>query len=170
MSSIKDGMGFEEVTHDPNLLTSSQDAYFDQVSGANFAATGSFVGTSVNVSNVQAANVYGNSSISGATVKADYISGGQIRINDEGILHSTSIGSPTSVYGAKIQAGSGALSAGSDGWIVFPTAYTGVPTVNVSNRTNLAYMQVVAGSINAGSAYLLGATASDAFSWVSVGI
>lgn len=174
MTTMVDGLGFEElgpsgiqasgtVTMHPYFLGSL--TTIDQISGANIYSTGT----------LQGENVYGDTTVSGATIKgtsmnATTISGTTIRVDNEGVLHSTSIGSPTSVYGAKIQAGSGALSAGSVAWIVFPTAYAGVPTINVSNRTSLAYLQVAAGSINAGSAYVLGATASDAFSWVTVGI
>ena len=146
---VRDGLGFEEVTHDQNLVTTSQDAYFDNVSGTNFLAAGSFVGVGINITT---------------------ISGTTIRVDSEGVLHSTSIGSGPSVFGAKIQAGSGALSAGSVDWIVFPTAYVGLPSVLVSNRDSLTDLRVVAGSINAGSAYIIGTTASDDYNWLSVGI
>ena len=197
---VRDGLGFEEVTVDSNLLTTAQDAYFDQVSGANFAATGSFVGvgmnittgtfTTVNATNVSGATavrgegvygtnvsgvtaVYGTSiygtTVSGTTVKATNVSGTTIRVDSEGILHSVGLGSPV-VYGAKIQVGSGALDAGSSVWIIYGTAFVGVPIMTATSRDSDTGLRVIAGSLSAGSACVIGVTAADDFNWIAVGI
>ena len=126
MSSLKDGLGFEEVTNDANLLTDSQDGYFHNVSGANAQFTGSIISalsitTDAYSTSNHSTNVYGSTVISGASIKGTTIT------NDNGILQSVSIGSGIAIYGAKIQAGSITLSAGSVGWIVYPVAYTGTP-------------------------------------------
>lgn len=171
MSAIKDGLGFEEVTVDADLLTSTQNGFFQTISGANAAITGSIVVPTVNCTTTQSAYIYGNTLISGATLKGDYISGTAIRVGNEGILHSVSIGSNTAVYGAKIQAGSGTLSAGSDYWITYPVAYLGKPSIQVTNTTSAdKAIAVIIGSLTLGSAYVAGEAAADTFSWLSVGI
>ncbi len=192
---VRDGLGFEEVTVDSNLLTTSQDAYFDQVSGANFLAAGSYTGvgcnvttgtfTTVNATNVSGATavrgegVYGTN-VSGATsvrggaatftsVVATTISGTNIRVDSEGVLHSTILGSP-SAFSAKIQAGSGVLDAGSSVWVVYGTAFAGIPTVVATSRDSDTGLRVIAGSITAGSSCVIGVTAADDFNWIAVGI
>ncbi|MCK5625129.1 hypothetical protein KAI04_04785 [Candidatus Pacearchaeota archaeon] len=103
-------------------------------------------------------------------VNATVVSGADI-VNAEGELQSVSIGSATATYGAKIQAGSTALGAGSNLWLEFPVAYSAAPIVVVTDMTTAEQALLVeAGSINAGSAYIEGPTASDEFSWIAVGI
>lgn len=153
MSSLKDGLGFEEVTNDADLLTDSQDGYFHNVSGANAQFTGSIISELSITTDAYSTNVH-TSNIA----------------DSNGAVYSVSIGSGTSVYGAKIQAGSAVLSAGSVAWIVYPVAYTGLPSVLVSNRSALTALHIVNGSLTAGSAYVIGTTASSILSWTAVGI
>jgi hypothetical protein len=158
MSSLKDGLGFEEVTNDANLLTDSQDGYFHNVSGANAQFTGSII-SALSITTDDYASTFHGTTYSGTSF-----------VDTNGILQSVSIGSGTSVYGAKIQAGSGVLSTGSKAWIVYPISYTGLPTVLVTNRSALTDIQLVNGSLTTGSAYFIGTTASSDFSWMSIGI
>jgi hypothetical protein len=153
MSSLKDGLGFEEVTNDANLLTDSQDGYFHNVSGANAQFTGSIISALSITTDAYSTNIH-TSNIADAN----------------GAVYSISIGSGIAIYGAKIQAGSITLSTGSVGWIVYPVAYTGLPCVVVSNRSALTDIQIVNGSLTAGSAYVIGTTASSILSWMSIGI
>jgi len=71
-----------------------------------------------------------------------------------------------------VQAGSDALSS-SVKWVEFNTAYTGKPVVVATDMSIGSSLEITAGSLNAGSFFVdgLGTTgASDAFSWIAVGI
>lgn len=142
MTNLRDGLNFEEVNQE-------------------VTSTAIISGT----------NVYGSTAVTTPLLSVTTISGTNI-VNAEGELQSASIGSGTAVYGAKVQAGSGALSAGSVAWIVYPVAYTGTPSVDVTNMTSISTngIMVTAGSLNAGSFYVEGETASDEFSWQAIGI
>lgn len=79
------------------------------------------------------------------------------------------LGSPATV-GNCIQAGTGTLSSGSIKWQVFQTAFKASPVVLVQNtKTADAPIYVVAGSINTGSFYCVGKTASDTFAYMAIG-
>jgi len=87
-------------------------------------------------------------------------------------LPYASIGSPVSEEQTLIQAGSGATSAGSTVWLVYPTAYSKVPSVVVTPAkvaANADYT-LTTGSITTGSIQLfsLGAGAVN-FYWQSIG-
>lgn len=171
MASLKDGLGGEELASS-GLQANPQSGvqfgpYFlgsitseSQISGANIYSTGDFIGE----------NVYGDTMVSGATVKATTVSGGTFHQSSKGTLQSVSIGSGTASYGAFIQAGSGALSSGSTAWIEYPVSYSGKPTVLTQNYSSFTGIKVNVGSINAGSFYAEGETASDEFGWESIGI
>ncbi len=116
----------------------------------------------VKTENISGTNVYGT------LVKGVTISGTDI-VNGEGELQSVSVGSPSSVYGAIIQAGSGTLGAGSNVWQVYPTTYAGQPAVVVTGQTTVD-SPIYAGSIGVGSFIAEGKTASDEFSWVAIGL
>ena len=123
---------------------------------------------------ISGTNVYASVELQTPLVTATYVDATQCAGTlmsevGKGYLHSTSIGSATAVYGASIQAGSGALSAGSNDWIVYPSAFTALPSVVVTDRTT-ADMALLVGSISVGSSYIEGPTASDAYSWIAVGI
>ncbi|MFQ5532087.1 MAG: hypothetical protein ACE5ES_05730, partial [Candidatus Nanoarchaeia archaeon] len=76
---------------------------------------------------------------------------------------------PTS-WGQLIQGGSDVLTAGSNKWIVFGTAFSSPPVVVTTNLTTAnASLYVPAGSISAGSCYTEGPTAGDEFSWMALG-
>lgn len=152
MTNMRDGLGFEEVNQE---VTDTE-----IISGNNIYAT-----TAVTTPTVVA-----TTTLSGAAVNATNISGTDI-INAEGELQSVSIGSATAIYGAKIQAGSETLSADSGAWVVYPVAYSNSPIVTVTNLTTVSSdVNVLIGSLNAGSAWIEGETAADEFSWIAVGI
>ena len=100
-----------------------------------------------------------------AIVSATTFSGTDF-VNGDGLLKSSKAGTS---FGATVQGGSAALGAGSNAWVVFSTAYTGVPAV-VATDVTTAGQALLVGSIVAGSFYVEGPTASDEFSWVAVGL
>lgn len=107
---------------------------------------------------VSGTNVYATSGVTALTVT-----------NDEGELRSVKA---SDAFGGLVQGGSSTLSSNVK-WVVFDTAYSGTPAVNVTNMSSVGSMiGVTLGSLTAGSflAEGPGAGASDAFSWVSVGI
>ena len=77
-------------------------------------------------------------------------------------------GSPAA-GGKFVQAGSAALSAGSAAWVVFGAPFGAAPQVSISPYTNYGGIFVAAGSINAGSFYAEGETASSVFGWHAIG-
>ena len=91
--------------------------------------------------------------------------------NTDGQLQSIAIGSPYT-YGNKLVAGSDVLTAGSNAWIVFPTAFASTPQTIIATDTETAEqaLLVVLGSINTGSFYIEGPTAADTFNWMAVGL
>jgi len=191
LRSTIDGLGGEELGQPGSQVSDvwvTGSVISDSlISGANIYSTGT----------VQGENVYGDTTVSGATVKGTTISGtsiGGVTIsgttavlttisgatvnattitNDEGTLKSVSIGSATATrfYGAVTQAGSGQLSADSGAWVVFPEAYSNIPIVQVTNWTTVGQdVNVLIGSLNVGSAFIEGETASDEFGWSAIGI
>jgi len=142
MANLKDGLGGEEV----NQETATGSVFAEVISGTNIFATTKLTTPAAVITNVSGTNV----------------------LNSQGLLKSVGIGSGTAVYGAQVRAGSGALSAGSLAWVLFPTAFAQVPSVTLSNRTTAAAMHV--GSIAVGSFYVEGAAASEAFTWIAVGL
>jgi len=164
-NSTIDGMGFEEVNQLPlERDTGANIVYGYHISGVDVMAQ-EISGTNVYAdTNVVADRVYGNEFVSGLLIKGSTIN------NDDGTLKSVSIGSGTAVYGAITQAGSGILASNS-AWITFPTEYAGLPTVALTNRSDLdAGLHLSAGSLNAGSFSVVGTNATDEFSWMAVGI
>lgn len=156
MSNLRDGLGAEEVNQ----------------SGASTVYITGISGTITNLSGTQfqATSVYGTT-VSGTGIVGTTISGNTIREGSKGLLHSIAVGSGTATYGAKLEAGSWELGAGSSTWVVFPSAFTNTPIVTVTDMTTAdKALLVAAGSLNAGSAYVEGPTASDEFSWIAVGI
>ena len=143
MTNIIDGLGGEEMNQPGSQVS-------------QIWITGSLTSDS----QISGANVYGGTAVEGVAVS-----------NTDGLLKSVAIGSPSSVYGASIQAGSGTLSADSGLWIVFPTAYANRPIVHVTNWTSVSTdVNVLIGSLNAGSAWIEGETASDEFGWIAIGL
>ena len=152
-NSTVDGMGFEEVNQagSSTALVSAQQGYF----------TGSVVVDS---------HIIAGGEMYTTNLYLDTISATSTISNGDGDLNSVSIGSGTAVYGAKIQAGSGAL-ASNTAWITFPNSYNGIPAVFTQNNTALdSELLISAGSLNAGSFSLTGTNASDKFNWMAVGI
>jgi len=155
MSSLSDGLGGEEL----------------QVSGLQAGGVSInpyFTGSITSASDVKAVNVYGTTSVSGATVKGTTISGVTFVDTNTGILTSSMVGAS---YGATVQAGSSTLSAGSNAWVVFGAAFASAPQSVVATDTKTAAsLCVVLGSILAGSFYVEGQTAEDTFNWIAVGL
>ena len=158
--ALIDGMGFEEVNQPGsalnNIWTNGSVLAETFLSGGSVFAQGPIGGE----------NVYGDTTVSGATVKGATISGTNI-VNSEGKLRSVGTGSGTSVFGALVQAGSSALSSNTI-WVVYPTAYTGKPSVSIHNITAEGAMRVC--TTTAGSFQASGTNTSDEFTWMSIGI
>ena len=172
-NSTTDGLGFEEV----NQPASST----ENIIGISISGTDIYAEKTVNAESVYSTYVSGaGNAIYGQVMVAQNLyvdvaaSGNAFHLNSEGALHSVGVGSKTSVYGASIQAGSSTLTAGSNLWKVFSTAFTSgttsTPIVTVTNLTATDGIMVPAGSVNAGSFYTEGANASDEFSWIAVGL
>lgn len=142
--AIRDGLGGEEVNQ--TVTTTAI------VSGTNVYAKTA----------VTAPTIYGSTLVSGATLAGVAVT------NTQGALKSNKQGA---AFGATVQAGSGALGAGSNAWIVYNTAYT-TNALPVATDTTTAAMAlfIPAGSLGAGSFYIEGVTASDTFNWIAVGI
>ena len=172
MAFLRDGLGGEEVTE--SGLTYSGIAPLNPY----------WIGSITTESDMKGANIYGDTTVSGATIKGTIISGGSAKIttisgtdifNVNGELESSICGSP-SVFGAIVQAGSSILSSNVK-WVVFGTAFTGSPVVTISDMTFVGSAALpsiigpVIGSIGCGSfcASGAGAGASDAFTWIAVG-
>ena len=144
-NSTVDGMGFEESNQE---VTNTE-----VISGTNIYGT----------------NISGNQARFEDVVVNDDLTANVISVN-EGQLFSMSVGSGTPVYGAKQQAGSGAL-ASNGAWIVFPIAYNTLPIVVTQNYTALdSELLLSLGSLNAGSFHMTGTNASDEFGWMAVGV
>ena len=131
-------------------------------------------GTTIAGVNISGTNI-GGTTFSGTTAVVTNISGATFSgtgfNNAEGELQSVSVGSPNSVYGAIIQAGSGLTTAGSTIWIVYPTAYTGQPSVNVTNITTVAKtLAIGSNTIGVGSFQAESEDASEEFCWIAVGL
>ena len=77
-------------------------------------------------------------------------------------------GSPS--YGGQvIQVGTGTL-VGSQLWVDFGTAFAAAPTVIATNTAQPSkVINVVAGSLQAGSFFAEGEAETDTFSWIAVG-
>lgn len=84
------------------------------------------------------------------------------------VLSPAMIGSP-GTWGAMLQVGSGVLGAGSDGWLVFNQAFSSAPIALVSKRVTGDGFWIIGGSLNAGSAYIQGETASSVFDYMVAG-
>ena len=180
MANLIDGIGNEELNQPGSQvaqlwLTGSVIAD-GIISGANIYSTADIKGVSVYGTTVVSGatvkgttiigeNVYGTTTVSGATVKGTTVN------NANGTLQSTSIGSNTAVYGAKIQAGSGVL-ASSSAWIVYPIAFTAKPVVIASAAEGNvgSYTAVPLANISVGSFQASGGAPVGQFSWVAVGI
>ncbi|RLG00036.1 MAG: hypothetical protein DRN49_03515 [Thaumarchaeota archaeon] len=106
-----------------------------------------------------------NSQITNAKLAANAASGTKVSAE----FGTIAAGSPTA-YGQSVQAGTGTLGAGSDVWVTFGTAFAASPTAVVATPLeSLQSLFVETGSINAGSFYVQGETASETFSWIAVG-
>ena len=175
MSSLKDGLGGEQLqisglqvggTSISPYLTGSLTSE-STIKGANVVGTTTVSGVNVYATTISGTSVFGTT-VRGATVSGAAFSGtGFVDVN--GAVKSASLGSPAA-YGVRVQCGSGATGAGSNAWQVFGTGFTQTPTVIASPRTSMSGLNVPAGSIALGSFFVFSEAASEAFSWVALGI
>lgn len=79
-------------------------------------------------------------------------------------------GSPASSSTKRFQAGTGTLGAGSDVWVTFGEAFSSSPdSVIATPNASLQDIFIEAGSVNAGSFYAQGETASEDFYYQAIG-
>jgi hypothetical protein len=169
MSSLNDGMGFEEVQVDSNLVTSSQNIYATTISGTTLQ--GSVIsGATAKIG----ATVFSSTTSSGVALTS-VLSGADARFTAVNLagknLSPAGTGSSTLTWGRFVEAGSATLGAGSTLWLVFPTAFTVGPflqlqTLGATAGNNDLY---VSGARDVGSAFIMGKTASEAFNWLAIG-
>lgn len=151
MATLRDGLGGEELG--------------DVVDAGSKVNTLWITGSITTEDQISGANIYSTGTLNGATGSINDI------VNAEGAVESVSTGSKTAVYGNKIQAGSGTLSAGSNDWIVYPNAYVGTPiVVAIDTTTADKALLLPIGSMDIGSAYIEGPTAADEYTWIAVGL
>jgi len=84
------------------------------------------------------------------------------------VLSPVGTGSPTT-WGLMVLAGSDTVGAGSDKWLVFGTSFSTTPIVLLSKRATADDFWTITGSLNAGSAYIQGTTASSIFDYAIIG-
>lgn len=158
------------------------------VADTTFSGTTTALGNAVVTGSVQAAlgqlttmsgtNIYAKTAIHGDTLRADTTFSGTTcalgnavvtgSVQAVGrVLSPAGTGSPTT-WGKLVQAGNTATGAGSVVWVVFGTAYGAAPNVVVQGYDGgtgwFAGSPVVAGSVRVYSE-----TASQNFSWITVG-
>ena len=175
MSSLKDGLGGEQLQASglqvggagisPYLAGSLTSA--STLQGANVIATTTISGVNAFATTLSGTSVLGTT-VRGATVSGAVFSGTSF-VDSTGLVKSASLGSPAA-YGARLQCGSGATSAGSLVWQVFGTAFAQTPTVVASPVTSMSGLNVPAGSVALGSFFAFSEGASQAFNWVALGI
>jgi len=161
-TGLNDGLGEEEVITWSGTNLQTQNAFFtgSVTSAAAFSGLNAFIAGSVQadkvIADVQATglNIYATGSI---------LAGGR-RLNSNGA------GSPTT-WGKIVQGGTGTLGGGSDVWVTFGTGFSTTPDsfVAIGAATSPNSIACIAGSLNAGSAYVQGEVASEDFYWVAIG-
>jgi hypothetical protein len=114
-------------------------------------------------------NAAGNISGAAVTYTKQLVIAGSAQSNSYGLANAN-IGSPASWASIIIQAGSDSTGTGSNAWTSFPLAYSATPSVVVSPAETAESFKVPLGSINVGSFYVATVTASQDFTWISVGI
>ena len=102
------------------------------------------------------------SEIGNAELGANAASG--LKVSSE---YGTMTGSPA-VPGNCLQFGTRTLGTDSGLWLIYGTAFKAAPVVTVTNTKTLTALQI-SGTVNAGSCFVIGTTASDTFSWIACG-
>lgn len=172
MSSLNDGMGFEEVMSS-DLVTSSQNGYFTLISGTN--VQGNVIsGASARLGATTFTGALTLSSTVSGVGQFSVVSGADGRFTAVNLagkaLSPAGTGSASLTWGRYIEAGSATLGAGSDLWLVFPTAFTVGPFIQLQSLTTAGNNDLwVSGTRSVGSAYIMGKTASEAFNWLAIG-
>ena len=154
MTGIVDGMGGEEVNQ---AVTTTE-----IISGLNVFASSGLAAVVIS-----GANIYATTSVQSANVVGTVVSGATVR-STLGIVQTTNIGS---AYGAIIQTGSIATSAGSIGTIVFGRVFADTHYALVTG----AYDAIVSGAyLLAGSKHTSGCEiigeASSVYDYIAIGL
>lgn len=158
MTNLYDGLGAEEVQQASGLVSSSNIGYFTTVSGTELLGT-YISGTDLRCANIVGTNISGTTAIRGLTIS----SAGKT-------VSPIGTGSSALTWGRYLEAGSATLGAGSDLWLVFPTAFTVGPWVHLQSSATAGNNDLwTSGTRSIGSVYVLGKTASEVFHWIAIG-
>lgn len=178
MAGIVDGLGGEEVNQSVSVQTGSVIS----------RGIGSFAG------NVHGADVWGTTSVSGASVAGDTISGVTVKAHDTTVVHisggsftdpygrlrSTGINDATPAYGYRVLAGSVKTGNDNSGLIVFPTLFADNKwhmTITPAEFTN-AYKYIadgsqfppmISGAKRASGCWMVGGSIT-VYDWIAVGL
>ena len=142
MAGITDGMGFEEIGQAGSQI-------------ASIHVTGSIHSDS----QISGANIYSAGAVTGNTVS-----------NTDGLVKSASIGSPA-VYNGIVQAGTVALSAGSEADVEFGVPFSSkkyVMTFGMSGAAASATLPTLSGAMTSSGLTVIG-DASAVYYYVAVG-
>lgn len=169
---LKDGLGGEEIQTGSEANMYTQHAY---VTGSVTAANVNVLGSIACVGVVSgAANATFPNIITTTASKIPLISGNVVAIAGSVVaagktLSPIGAGSPTNTWGQWIQAGSNQTGAGSNVWVVFPTAFTVQPKAVLASsaETNEALLVKAWG---VGSFNIETTGASKDFTWIAVGL
>ena len=134
------------------------------IDGMGFNAT-TINGTVGSFTNI---NVADSMSVAEGIMANEYY--GKVNDSDNFPINSLTYGSGTDFTGgASMLAGVGTLGAGSEDWIVFEDEpFDDAPSVLLTNSKSSALLWT--GSISKGSGLVFGATASDTYSWLAIGL
>lgn len=158
MTNLLDGLGAEEVQQASGLVADSNIGYFTTVSGTELLGT-YISGTDLRCANIVGTNISGATAIRGTTI-----------IGGAKTLSPVGTGSASLTWGRFVEAGSASLGAGSTLWLVFPTAFTVAPFIQLQSLTTAGNNDLwVSGTRGVGSAYIMGKTASESFNWLAIG-
>lgn len=184
-TGLEDGLGHEEVITWSGASLETQNVFVTGSLTAAAAVSGlnGFFAGSVQVDKViDDVMVSGLDGFFTGSVEVDKVIGdvqvtglnfnaaGSILVGGRRLL-SVGTGSP-SAWSKLIQAGSSALGAGSDVWIKFGTAFAAAPAsviVTTVDGGTAANNDLMTGSFTAGSVYVRGTTASEAFYYIAIG-
>jgi hypothetical protein len=135
--------------------------------GIQSAEIGSGAILSANISGAQVLKTH----IASGNVLVAHISGGQVSGNVVSLEYPVAKTGSPGIGNIAFQFAKGAtLGAGSTLWVVFGTPFAAVPAVVVTNtKTVSKTVNVVAGSVTAGSFFAEGEAASDTFDWIACG-
>ena len=133
-----------------------------------------FTGSLTTISNIRGAGVVGFNYVSGPTLIGTNISGTNIRVGAEGLLHSVAIGSSTATittYGAFIRAGSVLTTAEGSIFTNFPQPFTnsGWYIMFTGSQTAGTSNPYISGAKHASGGWVVGNVAAR-YDWIAVNI